>query len=423
MGIPPHVRRALVASAVGTSIEWYDFFLYGTAAALVFPDLFFPEASHTAGIIASFGTYAVGFAARPVGAALFGHYGDRIGRKNTLIVTLLLMGLASAAIGLTPTHAAIGLWGAAILTFLRVCQGIGVGGEWGGSVLLAMEWGDLRRRGFFASWAQIGVPVGLLLANGAVLGVERSVSDQAWESWGWRLPFLFSLGLVAFGLWIRLAVFETPEFTRASRTGQLSKHPVLEVIRRNFREILLAALIRLAEQAPFYVFTAFALEYGHEELGFSKSFLLGAVMTAATIELFTTPFFGWLSDRIGRRRVYATGVILTAVWALPYFALLSTGIPAVVFLAIAFSLIPHDLQYGPQAALIAETFPTRVRYSGAGLGYQLSSVVAGGPAPLIAAALLAAYGAGSVGVYLVACALVSGVALMLLPTPGDHSES
>ena len=220
-GIPPHVRRALVASAVGTSIEWYDFFLYGTAAALVFPDLFFPEASHTAGIIASFGTYAVGFAARPVGAALFGHYGDRIGRKTTLIVTLLLMGLASAAIGLTPTHAAIGLWGAVILTLLRICQGIGVGGEWGGSVLLAMEWGDLRRRGFFASWAQIGVPVGLLLANAAVLGVERNMSDRAWETWGWRLPFLFSLVLVLFGLWIRLAVLETPEFTRVSRSGHL----------------------------------------------------------------------------------------------------------------------------------------------------------------------------------------------------------
>jgi len=413
------VRVTLAASAIGTSIEWYDFFLYGTAAALVFPELFFPDASRYAGTLAAFGTYAVGFAARPVGAAIFGHYGDRIGRKNTLIATLVLMGLASFAIGVLPTHAAIGLWAPVLLTVMRVLQGIGVGGEWGGSVLIALERGQ-GRRGLIGSVPQLGVPVGLLLANGAVFVFHR-VSGDAWETWGWRIPFLLSFVLVLIGLWVRLSIRETPLFLELSQSEQRVQQPVFEALRTNRREIALTALIRLSEQTPFYVFTAFVLAYGTDELGYDESLLLAGVLTAAALALITIPAFGHLSDRVGRKRVYAVGAALTLVWAFPYFALLETSIAVVAFFAIAVSLVPHDMQYGPQAALIAETFPTRIRYSGAGLGYQLASVVAGGPAPLVATWLLHDYGAYAVATYVTLSAAVSLVALAFLPDRSRES--
>ena len=413
------VRVTLAASAIGTSIEWYDFFLYGTAAALVFPELFFPDASRYAGTLAAFGTYAVGFAARPVGAAIFGHYGDRIGRKNTLIATLVLMGLASFAIGVLPTHAAIGLWAPVLLTVMRVLQGIGVGGEWGGSVLIALERGQ-GRRGLIGSVPQLGVPVGLLLANGAVFVFHR-VSGDAWETWGWRIPFLLSFVLVLIGLWVRLSIRETPLFLELSQSEQRVQQPVFEALRTNRREIALTALIRLSEQTPFYVFTAFVLAYGTDELGYDESLLLAGVLTAAALALITIPAFGHLSDRVGRKRVYAVGAALTLVWAFPYFALLETSIAVVAFFAIAVSLVPHDMQYGPQAALIAESFPTRIRYSGAGLGYQLASVVAGGPAPLIATWLLHDHGAYAVAAYVSLSAAVALAALAFLPDRSHES--
>jgi MFS family permease len=410
------VRYALISSAIGTSIEWYDFFLYGTTAALVFPHLFFPKASTYAGTLDSFATYAVGFAARPIGAAIFGHVGDRLGRKRTLIVTLLLMGVSSVAIGFLPGHQAIGVWAAVLLVALRVLQGIGVGGEWGGSVLLAMEWGHKRRRGFIASWPQFGVPVGLLLANAAVLGFSSFGNyDGTGYDAAWRYPFWFSAVIVAVGLFLRLRVLETPLFARVLEEQKVERRPVLEVAKRNWREVIVTALVRSGEQAPFYIFTTFVLTYGHEKLGFSKNFMVITIMAAAAVSMFNNPFFGYLSDRIGRRRIYLIGVTLTALFAFPYFAMLQTAVGAVVLIAVVLSLVPHDMQYGPQAALIAESFTTRLRYSGAGLGYQLASLTAGGPAPLIATALLHGPGVWAIPAYIVGMCVVGFGATLLLP--------
>jgi metabolite-proton symporter len=412
------VRRALVASTVGMSIEWYDFFLYGTAAALVFPKLFFPGASNYAGVLASFATYAVGFAARPVGAAIFGHWVDRIGRKATLITTLLTMGIASALIGLMPSYNSIGFWAPTILVILRILQGLGVGGEWGGSVTLSMEWGNPRRRGFIASWPQVGVPIGLLLSTGAV-SLFSHISGDAFNSWGWRVPFLLSVVLIGIGLWIRLGVLESPLFAREVEGKRVEKQPVLEVIKRQPKEILLSAMLRMSEQMPFYIFTVFVLEYGTDTLGFGKNFLTNSVALAAAVSLFSVPFFGHLSDRIGRKRMYMIGAAVTALWAIPYFALLNAQVAGLAVIAIVLSLVPHDMQYGPQAALIAESFTTRVRYSGAGLGYQLASVVAGGPAPLLAAWLLHTFDSSlPIALYIIAGAVVTLIATALLPDAG-----
>ncbi|MEA2251656.1 MAG: hypothetical protein QOG70_1898 [Solirubrobacteraceae bacterium] len=415
------VRKALFAGTVGTSIEWYDFFLYGTAAALVFPKLFFPDASPYAGTLASFATYAVGFAARPVGAAIFGHYGDRIGRKATLISTLLLMGIASALIGVLPGYHSIGFWAPTLLVVLRLLQGLGVGGEWGGSVTLCMEWGNPKRRGFMASWPQVGVPIGLLLSTGAVSLFSR-ISGSGFESWGWRVPFLLSILLVGVGMWVRLSVLESPLFAREVEAKRVARQPIVEVIKRNPREILLSAMLRMSEQAPFYIFTAFVLAYGTKTLGFSKDFITNSVMLAAALSLFSVPFFGHLSDKIGRRRVYLAGAVATLVWAIPYFLLLDSKVGALVVLAVVVSLIPHDMQYGPQAALIAESFPTNLRYSGAGLGYQLASVVAGGPAPLLATYFLHRWNSSlPIGIYIMACAVLTIIAVILLPEPGRRA--
>ena len=411
------VRRALVAGTVGTSIEWYDFFLYGTAAALVFPKLFFPDASAYAGVLASFATYAVGFAARPVGAAIFGHWGDRIGRKATLISTLLLMGIASALIGVMPTHGSIGFWAPTLLVVLRILQGIGVGGEWGGSVTLTMEWGSPRRRGFIASWPQVGVPIGLLLSTGAV-SLTSHLAGAAFDTWAWRLPFLASLVLVGIGLWVRLGVFESPLFARELERKSIEKQPTMEVIKRNPREIVLSALLRMSEQMPFYIFTVFVLEYGTDTLGFSKGFMTNSVMAAAGLSLIMVPLFGHISDKIGRKRMYIIGAVLTGAWAIPYFLLLDSAAGGLVFVAVFLSLIPHDMQYGPQAALIAESFTTRLRYSGAGMGYQLASVFAGGPAPLLATFLFHQFNSTlPIAFYIIFGAVVTVIATLLLPNP------
>jgi len=415
--------RAVIASTIGTSIEWYDYFLYGSAAALVFPKVFFPTSDPLAGTLTSFATFAVGFAARPVGALIFGHYGDRIGRKATLIATLLTMGLATAAVGIVPGYGTIGITGAILLTLLRVLQGIGVGGEWGGSVLLSMEWGSVRRRGLVASWPQVGVPIGLILGNGALL-VFSSLSGSAFLSWGWRIPFILSLVLLLIGLYIRLGIAETPIFRRLLEQRRIEEQPVAEVIRRSWREIVLSMFVRMSEQAPFYVFTVFVLSYGVKTLKLSNNFMLTSVFVAALLSLVTIPLAAHLSDRFGRRLVYGIGVVLVAVIAFPYFALLDTKVAGLVVLAAILSLIPHDLQYGPQASLIAENFTGRLRYSGASIGYQMASVIAGGPAPLIATALLAAYHSTvPIAIYLIGCAVVSFIALALIPNraAADHT--
>src|SRR5689334_6923060 len=333
------VRKAALASTVGTTIEWYDYFLYGTAAALVFPDLFFPNASSYVALLASFGTYFVGFAARPVGAAIFGHWGDRIGRKATLIVTLLLMGISTALIGVLP---GADTWGAAapvILVVLRILQGIAVGGEWSGSVLLSMEWGDQKRRGLLGSFAQVGVPVGLVLGTGGMTLLSATMSDDAFNSWGWRVPFLASLILVAVGLMIRLKILETPMFSKVLEEGKAATAPVAEVIRRHWREILLSAGLRFAEQMPFYLFTTFVLTFVVQRHHYSKTFVLTAVLVGAIVELATIPFFSHLSDSVGRKRVYLTGAILAGLFAFPYFAILTHGGQVPIFLAVVFSMI------------------------------------------------------------------------------------
>src|SRR5919204_3150654 len=305
------LRRAVIAATVGTTIEWYDFFLYSIVTGLVFAKLYFPKSEPLTGTLQAFAVYAVGFIARPVGAAIFGHYGDRIGRKSTLIASLLLMGVATFLVALVPTYQRIGIWGAVILTILRFVQGVGVGGEWGGSVLLSMEWArSARHRGFIASWPQFGVPAGLFLANLAVLAFS-TISGDRFLQWGWRIPFLLSIVLVGIGFYIRLGILETPVFTRLVAENKVERAPIVEVIRRQPKEIVLAALCRMGEQAPFYLFTAFVFAYGTTTLGLGRDFLLVAVLTASVLSFVSIPFFGHLSDRIGRKRVYLLGAITT----------------------------------------------------------------------------------------------------------------
>ena len=410
------LRKAVIASTIGTAIEWYDFFLYGTAAGLVFGKLYFPNQAPLAATLAAFGTYFIGFAARPIGAAIFGHYGDRIGRKATLIATLLCMGLATFGIAFVPTYASIGIWGAVLLTILRAIQGIGVGGEWGGSVLLAMEWSRTHgQRGLVASWPQFGVPCGLLLSTLAVTALSSWSGDQ-FLVWGWRIPFALSIILVGVGLWIRLGILETPVFQKLLDEDKTEKAPILEVIKKQPREIILSALLRMSEQAPFYVFTAFVFAYTVGTLHMSRNFILSAVMVAACVSFITIPLSGHISDRIGRRKMYLIGVVIMGLFGFLYFGMVDTAIPSAVFIAIVLSLIPHDIQYGPQAALIAELFTPRLRYSGASLGYQLASIIAGGPAPIIATALFATYHTGyAVAIYIAGCAVISLVSAAFMP--------
>jgi metabolite-proton symporter len=409
------LRRAVIASTVGTAIEWYDFFLYSTVTGLVFAKLFFPHSDPWVGTLEAFAIYAVGFVARPVGAAIFGHYGDRIGRKSTLIATLLLMGLATAAVAVVPTYDSIGIWGAVLLTVLRFIQGVGVGGEWGGSVLMSMEWArNDKSRGLIASWPQFGVPCGLFLANLAVLAFS-SMSGDAFVAWGWRIPFALSLVLVGVGLYIRLGIMETPVFAKLLAEQKIDRTPMLTVIKEHPKEILLSALARMAEQAPFYIFTAFIFSYGTGTLHVSRDFLLTAVLAASILSFVSIPVFGHLSDKIGRKNMYLIGAVTTGVFGFIYFAMVNTGSQPIIFFAIILSLIPHDMLYGPQAALIAESFTGRLRYSGASLGYQLASIIAGGPAPLIAAWLFGTYkSATAIAIYIAACAVITVIATVLM---------
>jgi len=386
-------RRALVeaviASTIGTTIEWYDFFLYGLMAATVFRPLFFPEFDPFVGQLLSFATFTVGFIARPLGGAVFGHLGDKIGRKSTLVATLLLMGLSTLAIGLLPTADRIGAAAPLLLTFLRILQGFGVGGEWGGAVLLALEYGHRGRRGFFASWPQAGVPLGLLTSAGVVALFQNNLSKEEFLAWGWRVPFFLSGILVGVGLLIRVRILETPLFRSLQESQQVAQAPLVETIRGHWKEVILAAGSRISENSCFYLFSTYVLAYGSEVLGLETTSILRAVNWAAAIAFFTIPVWGILSDCWSRKGMYLLGSLLLIGFAVPYYLLLDTRRPGAVMLAVIVSLAGgHAMLYSVQASLIPELFGTRVRYTGASLGYQLAAPLAGGTAMLIAHGLV-----------------------------------
>jgi metabolite-proton symporter len=403
-----------VASFIGTTIEWYDFFIYTTAAALVFPQLFFPSFEPLAGTLASFATYAVGFLARPLGGVIFGHYGDKIGRKAMLVTTLLIMGIATFVVGLLPTYETIGIWAPILLVVLRLLQGLGLGGEWGGAVLMAVEHSPDDKRGLNGSWPQMGVPAGLVLGTGAFAAVS-AISGEAFVTWGWRVPFLLSILLIALGLYIRLAIYESPAFSRVRESGTEARMPIVDVFRTYPKNVLLAVGSRIGIDVVFYIFAVYVLTYVSTNLGLPRNLGLIAISIAALIEIFTIPAFASLSDKIGRRPVLMAGAAFLGLWIFPFFWLLDTRSASLIILAVIVGLsLGHAAVYGTQASFYAELFGTRVRYSGASLGYQLAGIFGGALAPIIATALYAATGGpGLIGVYVAVLCLLSIVCVYL----------
>jgi len=420
------IAKVVSASLIGTTIEWYDFFLYTSAAALVFGELFFPSDDPLTGTLLAFLTYAVGFLARPVGGLVFGHFGDRVGRKKLLVLSLLLMGGSTCAMGILPTYASVGVLAPILLTLLRLVQGFALGGEWGGAVLIVSEHGDDERRGFWASWPQCGAPGGNLLATAVLAILAATQSDEAFLSWGWRIPFLLSGVLVVIGLWIRLAVSESPVFLAAQEKSKPEHAPVVEVFRNHWRAVLITIGSRMAENVSYYVITAFILVYVTTGLGLPKSAGLNAVLIGSAVHFLAIPLWGILSDRIGRRPVYLFGAIGMAVWSFAFFAMLDTKNSGLIILAATVGLVLHGAMYGPQAAFFSEQFPTRVRYTGLSVGGQLSSIAAGAVAPLIAVALFKKFGSTiPVSLYVVAMCVLTVIALLAArETKGEslHSE-
>jgi metabolite-proton symporter len=411
---PGHLRRVVLASLIGTTIEWYDFFLYGSAAALVFNKLFFPEYDPLTGTLLSFATYALGFVARPIGGIVFGHFGDRIGRKRLLMASLVLMGLATALIGLLPTYAKIGALAPVALILLRLVQGFAVGGEWGGAVLLAAEHGDARRRGFWASWPQAGVPAGNLLAAGILAILAGTQSEADFLAWGWRIPFLLSVLLVAIGWWIRTSVAESRTFEEELAAEAPPKVPAMDVLRERPGGLLTGAGLRVGENVSYYIITTFSITWMTEVAKLTRAKALDAILIGAAVHFFAIPALGRLSDAVGRRAVYAAGGFGMAAFGFVFFNLLGSGDLATATAAIIVALLLHGAMYGPQAAFIAELFPTRIRYSGASIAYQLTSIVAGSLAPIIALALYKqSHSSVPVSIYVGACCLVSGVTALL----------
>jgi metabolite-proton symporter len=405
------IRLVALASLVGTSIEWYDFFLYNTAAALVFNKLFFPTFDPFAGTMLSLGTYAVGFAARPIGAIVIGHYGDRVGRRSMLVLTLMMMGVATVLVGLLPTYDSIGIWASGLLVALRLIQGFGVGGQWGGAVLMTVEHAPAGQRGFYGSWPQIGVPAGLLTST-IVFRLFAKLPPDQFMSWGWRVPFLLSIVLVAIGLLIRMKILETPSFTKIKETHNVARQPILEVLQKYPKQVLQAAGARAAENGAFYIYSAFMLVYATQHAHVDRDVALDGIMIASACEFIAVPAYGALTDRIGRRPVYLFGAVMTAVLAFPLFWLFDTGSTAMVTLALLLVfLCSHAPMYAPQGAFFSELFGTSVRYSGASLGAQLSAAVAGGFSPLIATALLPKYGPNAIALYIILMAVITIVAV------------
>jgi len=424
------MRKLALTSLAGTSIEWFDFFLYGTAAALVFPVLFFSEdMPRYVSLIASFSTFAVGFLARPLGGVIFGHYGDRFGRKKALIIALTLMGASTTLIGLLPTYSQIGFLAPLLLVFFRFIQGLAVGGQWGGAMLLVTENAPANRRGFYGAFAQAGAPTGLVLANLAFIAVSTSMSEQDFMSWGWRLPFVASIVLIALSLYIQLTIEDTEVFRRLSSSARESKQevqksPVIRVVKQYPREILLAAGAFLAVQVSFYIFVTFAIAYGTDYggVGLSETEMLLAVLVSSAMQIQGVFYFSHLSDRIGRRKIYMAGAILMAGWSFVVFPLMDTGSIPLIVLGLGVAQIIISMMYGPQAAMLAELFATEVRYSGASLGYQLGAIVGGGAAPIVATAILASTGETiGISIYIALASLVTWVSIFLLKETNTRS--
>ncbi|MFJ7512621.1 MFS transporter [Peribacillus simplex] len=407
-------RRALVGSTFGAVIEWYDFFLYATASALIFPKLFFPDSDPFIATLLSFATFATGFLARPIGAVIFGHYGDRIGRKNALVITLWMMGLSSFLMGLLPTFATIGIWAPILLVILRLIQGIGVGGEWAGSILLSMEWGSEKKKGFMASVPNAGVGAGMLLSS-AVVGLCLYISNDSFYTWGWRIPFLASLLLLAAGVIIRNKILETPSFRQVKEVNQVSKMPVLEVLKLYPKQVLYTGLAKFSEHAPFAIFTTFMINYSINNFDVSSEYMVNVNILASVLMCINIPLFGYLSDKVGIKRLYIVGVIATLLFAFPYIGLMNTGVPGIILLATLLSMFPHNIQAGAQPALVAQAFPARLRYSGASLGTQIPAVFAGGIAPMVCTYLIQTTGSiYSIGFYIAFTSVVSLVGTILL---------
>ncbi|MGQ0659986.1 MFS transporter [Sphingosinicella sp.] len=409
------LRRVVAASMIGTTIEWYDFFLYNSAAALVFNRLFFPQFDPLTGTLLAFATYALGFVARPLGGIVFGHYGDRIGRKRLLMFSLILMGVATVLIGLLPTYAAIGIWAPLALIVLRLAQGFAVGGEWGGAVLMAAEHGDAARRGFWASWPQAGVAAGFLLSAGMLSAINGLQSEADFLAWGWRVPFLASVVLVAVGWYIRNRVAESRLFEEEIAQAEAPPRlPAMDVFRERPGAVVLGAGLRVGENISYYILTAFSLTFLVEISAESRALALNALLIGAAVQFFAIPFFAWLSDRIGRRWVYAFGGLGLAAWSFALFPLLASGDPVQIVIALVVGLVLHGAMYGPQAAMIAELFPTRIRYSGASIAYQLTAIFAGSLAPIIAVWLYREYdSAVPVALYVAVACAISGLSAML----------
>lgn len=407
------LRKVVTASALGTTVEYYDFTLYATTAALVFDKIFFPDASPLVGTLAAFATYFVGYAARPLGGIIFGHFGDRIGRKNVLITTMLMMGLGTFAIGLLPSYDSIGIAAPLLLVLIRLIQGLGMGGEYGGGVLMALEYSPPSRQGFFTSLVHIGTPAGVLIPVGLVTVLDNALPSGSYDSWAWRLPFLASILLVGVGVWMRLHVTESPEFVKMRQDREVQSLPVREVLTRRTRTVVLSVLAKIAESGLFNIYYVVAITYVTTELDLPKGPVLLAVLIACAVECLTLPFFGTLSDRVGRRKVYVAGALFQAVLALPFFLLVETGQFWAYTLGMTLGLgIGHAAMYGAQGALFSNLYPVNVRYTGLSVTQQVGATLGGGLSPLIGTALLAVGGGhwSWLIVYCVGVAVVSGLA-------------